>query len=109
MRRRMRLPAAERVLWRPAYVAVARAVALLIAGTVAAPLPAAALPCPLDPGALTGFVRDAGAIAMRLSFPVVFDRVAREVNAFIGVVMRWLTNRCLLSTGADSAEARACT
>jgi hypothetical protein len=37
--------------------------------------------------ALTGFVRTAGAIAMILVFPVVFDQVARAVNAFTAALV----------------------
>jgi hypothetical protein len=37
--------------------------------------------------ALTGFVRSAGAIAMLLIFPVVFDQLSRAVNAFTSALV----------------------
>jgi hypothetical protein len=53
-RRRWRVPAAERVLGRPVSVALACAVVLLVAGSIAAPQQAVALPSPADllPGSL---------------------------------------------------------
>jgi hypothetical protein len=179
-RPRWRPPAAERVLGHPGHVAVACAVALVVAGSLVAPQPAAALPNPLDllpssvPSldptqwvvdgfkailefifgdqldelgshlvnlllslplltdegtfrelneyrdyvtggawgilglsfvvasmrywlssysgsgayeALTGFIRTAGAIALLLVFPIVFDQVSRAVNAFTAALV----------------------
>jgi hypothetical protein len=43
-----RVPAADRVLGRPVHVAVVCALVLIVAGSLAAPAPAAALPNPLD-------------------------------------------------------------
>jgi hypothetical protein len=53
-RRRWRVPAAEHVLGRPVSVALACAVVLLVAGSIAAPQSAVALPSPADllPGSL---------------------------------------------------------
>jgi hypothetical protein len=46
--RRWRLPAAEQLLGRPVYVALACALVLIVAGSIAAPAPALALPSPAD-------------------------------------------------------------
>lgn len=46
--RHWRVPPADRVLGRPVHLAVVVAVALLVAGSLVAPAPAAALPNPLD-------------------------------------------------------------
>ena len=46
--RHWRAPAADRVLGRPVHLAVVVAVVLLVAGSLAAPAPAVALPNPLD-------------------------------------------------------------
>jgi hypothetical protein len=86
VRRLPRLPAADRVLGRPVHLAVVCALVLVVAGSLAAPAPAVALPNPLDilPGNLpsldpTQWVVDGFKAILRFIFGDQLDELGRHL------------------------------